>query len=441
MSGQDGIQGPALQRPTTNDREAWKAYWKAQSQPWRTEPEIDLKRQEDLAKRSLIMPNIEQGIYPFKDIEPKLTRADVEWLLATHENGRGPVDWSDESQRERQGLDVRGADLQEVDLHNLPLARLLCGLSQEEKGDATVRQRKIAGAMMNEVNFREAQLEGASFVWARLEEASFVRARLERASFAEAQLKEANLYQAQLKGADLFKARLEKASFVWAQLEETNLYGAELERTDLANIKLSGENSVGPHVTDVQWNSTNLAVVDWSQIKKLGDEHFAKQNKQSNGLKKDKDTRLTEYRDAVRANRLLAVALQTQGLNDVATHFAYRAQILQRIVLRRQRKLGQYLLSLFLDLLAGYGYKLWRSFLAYLLVIGIFAALYYYLSAHLNLNEAIVISMTTFHGRGFFPNQFKPGDPEALVAAIEAFVGLFIEVTFIATLTQRLFGK
>ena len=41
----------------------------------------------------------------------KLNRADVEWLLATHENGRGPVIWSDETQRERIGLDLRGADL------------------------------------------------------------------------------------------------------------------------------------------------------------------------------------------------------------------------------------------------------------------------------------------------------------------------------------------
>ena len=56
-------------------------------------------------------------------------------------------------------------------------------------------------------------------------------------------------------------------------------------------------------------------------------------------------------------------------------------------------------------------------------------------------NEAIVISMTAFHGRGFFPEQFKPGDPQALVAAIEAFVGLLIEITLIATLTQRFFGK
>ncbi len=109
MSEHDGRQAPALQRPTNDNKEAWKAYWKTQEQPWRTEPEIDAERQAFLAERRSIVPVIEQGIYPFKDI--KLSRADVEWLLATHENGRGPVDWSDESQRERKGLDVRAVDL------------------------------------------------------------------------------------------------------------------------------------------------------------------------------------------------------------------------------------------------------------------------------------------------------------------------------------------
>lgn len=133
--------------------------------------------------------------------------------------------------------------------------------------------------------------------------------------------------------------------------------------------------------------------------------------------------------------------LRNQGLNEEAARFVYRAQIMQRVVFRRQRKIGRYFGSLIIDLLAGYGYKPWRSFPAYLIVIGIFALLYYHLGTHLAWTEAIVISMTAFHGRGFFPDQFHPGDPQALVAAIEAFVGLLIEVTFISTLTQRLFGR
>src|SRR5712691_11064840 len=120
MNDQDGIQSSTQQRrsrktstahqqnseqvlsaqhPSNDDTEAWKAYWKAQGQEWRTEPEIDKERQNYLAERRGITPDIKRGIYPFKDVEPKLTRADIEWLLATHEIGLGPVDWSDRNQR------------------------------------------------------------------------------------------------------------------------------------------------------------------------------------------------------------------------------------------------------------------------------------------------------------------------------------------------------
>lgn len=44
--------------------------------------------------------------------------------------------------------------------------------------------------------------------------------------------------------------------------------------------------------------------------------------------------------------------------------------------------------------------------------------------------------MGAFHSRGFLPGAFSSGDPLSLAGAFEAFIGLFIEVTFIATLTQ-----
>ena len=62
-------------------------------EPWRTEPEIGPARQEQLTRCLAMVPDIKKAIYPFKGM--KLSRADVEWLLATHENGRGPVDWSE----------------------------------------------------------------------------------------------------------------------------------------------------------------------------------------------------------------------------------------------------------------------------------------------------------------------------------------------------------
>src|SRR5947209_6861594 len=152
MSDQDNGQVSTLERPTTNDQEAWKAYWKVQGWHWRTEPEIDAERQKYLAERRAIVPDIKQGIYPFKDI--KLSRADVEWILATHESGSicGPVDWSDESQRGRLGLDLRGADLRHTNLQNLPLACIQGGLTRKEWLNATIEQTSMAAVHMEGAN-------------------------------------------------------------------------------------------------------------------------------------------------------------------------------------------------------------------------------------------------------------------------------------------------
>ncbi|MBV9259112.1 MAG: hypothetical protein JO215_13945, partial [Ktedonobacteraceae bacterium] len=86
-----------MKQSTAQNTLAWIHYWQEQGQPWRTEPEIDLDRQAFLSMQRMITPDIERGRYPFKDI--KLGRADIEWLLVTHEQGRGPVDWRDEQQR------------------------------------------------------------------------------------------------------------------------------------------------------------------------------------------------------------------------------------------------------------------------------------------------------------------------------------------------------
>jgi hypothetical protein len=58
-------------------------------------------------------------------------RADIEWLLATHGDGRGPVVWEGEKDKpddeQRVGLDLRSADLRELNLSSVPLARTRAG--------------------------------------------------------------------------------------------------------------------------------------------------------------------------------------------------------------------------------------------------------------------------------------------------------------------------
>jgi hypothetical protein len=181
----------------------------------------------------------------------------------------------------------------------------------------------------------------------------------------------------------------------------------------------------------------------------------------------------------VRAYRQVAAQLRAQGLSETADRFSERAQIVQRRVLRRRAlaawrrpwrlpgAVGRYLGSAFLAVIAGYGYRPFRTVLLYLGFITLFAASYFAYGSGcpvaspldvasiaarnvgqtqvcsgdaMTWHDAFVVSFTAFHGRGFFVGTFKPSDPQAGLAAGEAVLGLLIEISFIATFTQRFFG-
>jgi hypothetical protein len=79
-------------------------------------PILSLERQTWLHERRLIKPNVERGVYPFSG--QSLTRADVIWLLETHNkdaslweqaNKESAISIYDDSIP--LGLDLRGAIL------------------------------------------------------------------------------------------------------------------------------------------------------------------------------------------------------------------------------------------------------------------------------------------------------------------------------------------
>jgi hypothetical protein len=141
-------------------------------------------------------------------------------------------------------------------------------------------------------------------------------------------------------------------------------------------------------------------------------------------------------------------------MNEEADAFAYRAQVVQRSASAQQGKRRRAILSLFLDVLAGHGYRPTRSLYTYLDVLFGFAFLFFLTgngwltlglpaSQYQNLPwyEALILSVSSFHGRGFFQPLQTLGDPVAIIASVEAVFGLFIiEVAFIATFTLRFFG-
>lgn len=438
---------------------------------WRTEPEIDSARQQILRQCLTIIPDIQQGNYPFRNIA--LTRADVEWLLITHEQRRGPIEWSDLSQRERQGLDLRGANLQHVNLRGLPLARLRGGLTREEWVATTLEQRMLAGVQLERADLSEAHLEGALLRGAFLQGASLRTTQLEQAILFQAHLEQAYLRMAHLEGANMMYARLEGTYLRKAWLTGADLRHAVCDNTtNLEKVTFVDKKWGCGLFADVHWGDCNLAVIDWRHVLPLGDEALAHavtlHHERARSLE-EKQYHLDTYQAAARAYRQLANAMREQGMNEEAIPFAYRAQLVQREVLWRYIRWGQlapsqtgplpersyqllhnlwrktrsfeaYIFSWFLDILAGYGYKPGRSLSIYLLMIAVFTICYLMLG-HLAFREALIFSVTAFHGRGFFPGPFALSDPVTAMAAIEAVVGLFIEISFIATFTQRFFGR
>jgi uncharacterized protein YjbI with pentapeptide repeats len=496
--------------PAANDPDAWHTFWQQCGQPWRIEPEIDSSRQAYLAECLAIKPGIGQGTYPFKNI--KLDRADVEWLLATHERGRGPIDWSDEHQHERAGLDLRGADLKQADLHDLPLAQMRGGLTWYPRNSELPEQLDMAGVHLDGADLSGAHLEGACLRGAHLEKVKLSGAHIEDADLSSAYMQESILRDAHIERATLVRTRLDgsiliKAHLEGAYLRGTHLEGAALYKAHLGGALLSGtffdtatylegvlltsEKFGSVSLVGIHWNGVDLSVVDWAQLKMLGEEREAQQPRGPQGEEKDHVAHSSEYQLAARSNRQLALVLQEQGLYDEAIYFTYRARVLGRKVkwwqwltpMRAQefdtwgiekqqgtntqksristlrfelsKRLWEYgiwifqftgyALSLIFDLVAGYGYRPERIVFVYLLTITGFATAYlvlgHIIGPPLSPLGALVFSVTSFHGRGFFPGGIRLDDPITVLAASEAVVGLVIEVSLIAAFTQRFFGK
>jgi uncharacterized protein YjbI with pentapeptide repeats len=523
------------------DKIGWRMFWTFQGEPWRTEPEISEERRDTLTRFRNTVAAPDENIYPFKDLPsevPPLTRADIEWLLHDHDQTRGPIDWSKPDERQRKGLDLRGAKLKEIDLSRLPLAKTLfseahlegtsfrgahCegaffsraslknvefGVSLKEWFGQTPEQESAfekLRAELNKLNNRShedefkkkrqerldtlitdaaAFLEATDFSESTLVGVSFRKAHLERANFYKIRCKYKDLNQiTNFHGADLQDASFRQAILYGVSFNDAHLEGADFRLAffdDVATLKGArmGYYNKYARLADVRWNGVNMAEIIWGTIWSaqynriawrhdvLGDEiaalrpdydekkyHDDAPPDELPPIVKDHERKISDWQAAVRAYRQVAIALRSQGVNDQADHFAYRAHLCQRRVSRLStldgflnlRYLARYIGSVFLDTLAGYGYDFLKTIGWYIIILLSFTSMYVYLG-HISRQgfsgwDAFFFSVSSFHGRGFFPANFTPDDPNVKIAAIEAIVGVLIEVSFIATFTQRFFGR
>jgi hypothetical protein len=319
-----------------------------------------------------------------------------------------------------------------------------------------------AAAHLEGADLHEAHLEHAELNWAHLAGARLRLAHLEGAQLMHANLQTTNvslahfegafMYGANLRGlpftaaieahfehADLHIADLGNAWLIGAHFEDADLRGVQFTDDTLLNDAWLGSKTDGvARLADIKWRGTNVAQVRWVTP--------ARWTHGRDGNAGEFGSPLVQVQRRLRASHQLALVLRSQGLNSEADSLAYQAQVLQRRVHRLQRRPLRYFGSWLLDLISGYGYRPMRSFITYLLVVGVFALTYYLLGSNvtppLDPLSSLVFSITSFHGRGFAPGEnVLLNNPVTVIAAGEAVIGLLIEITFIATFTQRFFAR
>ncbi len=307
-----------------------------------------------------------------------------------------------------KGTNLRGVDLEEADLRGVDLE----------------------GASLREANLKGANLRGAN-----LRKADLVDANLRGVNVTTADLQGANLFKADFQEANFYKADLQGASFVRAKLAGANLSHAVFGiRTDLGGVKLGDQDLGFVSVVDTIWNDVILASADWSPLLKgmrLGDDQQE------------------EAPVAARANQQLALALRAQGLNAEASELDYRARVWRLRDLWQKRRFPACIISGLVCLVSGYGYRPIRSFGTYAVTLFVFSLIYwripYGYGAHGAPHylpwwpQAVILSFTSFHGRGFLPSEAMGSVGHGAWASGEAVVGLLIEAMLIATFTQRIF--
>jgi uncharacterized protein YjbI with pentapeptide repeats len=390
------------------------------------------ERQGEL--RAAYEANVAAGRPPYATTRLR-SRGEVAWVL--RERG-----WSGEydAYTVKYVLTPRGQEAAAADLRGANL------------GHVRLRDVYLRRADMSGANLVFADLAGAHLADVMLSDADMGRVTLRHAELNYATLTGGHLRQADLAAANLQYTNLAGARFHNADLRGAVLHGAYLDaRTVLSDARLDEHTWLG----DVSWNGAALSRIDWERVPRIGDESAPRAGTSRaipGGMTGDQvaalprgQARTKRYRDAARAYQQLALALQAQGMSEPAARFAYRAQTLQRKALFRQGKLGRWAFSLALATLAGYGYRMGRILLAYLLVVGLAALAYWGLGTvgygpQLAPHEALLVSVTAFHGR-VFAEAFQVSSPAAWVAAAEAVLGLLIEGVFIAMLTQRFFSR
>lgn len=256
------------------------------------------------------------------------------------------------------------------------------------------------------------------------------QARLSGLNFWSAQFSNVNLKGASFSRCLLGLSRFESVYLRDVAFDDCDLYGTDFERCHLHGVKFSK--------TSLKFCTFNGCDVD--------PQSFA------GGLLEEKQGRWALARDIYRALRL---NLNAAGDERGSSWAIYQESLMQRRYLRQKGRRAGWLFSLLVDLLWGYGQRPSRLFFFSLLYLVAYAVVYFFAgikvgdvcaagpsvpSPAAHLLDCLYFSVITFTTVGY--GDIVPCTTlSRLLAASEAFSGIFIMSLFVTANVRKLEGR
>jgi len=242
------------------------------------------------------------------------------------------------------------------------------------------------------------------------------------------QLTNSDLYRANLQGAHLFKLNLTGSSLMKANLAYANLHYVNLENCNLLGINLK---------------HAKIEHVNWGE--EISQETQAKQAK-------SQANQIDLYQQAEEIYRNLRQTCEHQGLFESAGKFFQKEMVMRRRQLPKWSFKRQF--SRLVDLFCGYGERPLRVIIFSLIVIFLFATLYFFAGLSFSGDSlafdpalgwwantkiflsALYFSVVTFTTLGY--GDLAPIGIARALAALEAFLGSFILALFVVVFVKKM---
>jgi uncharacterized protein YjbI with pentapeptide repeats len=307
--------------------------------------------------------------------------------------------------------------------------------------DKAAYSAKVASALEEGRSLKDANLEKVALKNLRLERADLSGSNLSQADLSCGHLFDVNFTGAHLLGADLSKTDLTHCDFKDADLTKANLTEARLWNASLEGAILAEATLRDADLWNARFYNVKIWHTDFSGAKSLERRSFSREPH----LLWDSKIREDGLLSAREAYRDLKQYFLANGMYDDAGWASFKEKSVERFIMKENRD-PHYLPSLAMGILCGYGEKPSRIILSALFTILGYAFLYLLLNAveytgiknsALRWPDYIYYSTITFTTVGYGDIVPKQSSLFRLLAASEAFIGVYLTGLFIFTLARR----